>query len=192
MQPNWPTNHSLWIPAGGRLDFLSAAMAAVQKAFPVWLPFVVQYGSNTQSARTRPAYFIYMPWHMPWQQTESIPTMVSAGDCRARTSEGLHFRCMDRACKLRGHAEVLTATPASDQAEIDEDDLEVPASSEQQDVQEDQDEAELLDAAFGVHPRPWGGGMDAWEILRGLRGGCWMRMVCLIHAEFRPMISHRR
>ena len=105
MQPNWPTNHSLWIPAGGRLDFLSAAMAAVQKAFPVWLPFVVQYGSNTQSARTRPAYFIYMPWHMPWQQTESIPTMVSAGDCRARTSEGLHFRCMDRACKLRGHAE---------------------------------------------------------------------------------------
>ena len=54
MQPNWPTNHSLWIPAGSRLDFLSAAMAAIQKAFPARFPFVVQYGANTQSARTRP------------------------------------------------------------------------------------------------------------------------------------------
>ena len=42
MQPNWPTNHSLWIPAGSRLDFLSAAMAAIQKAFPARFPFVVQ------------------------------------------------------------------------------------------------------------------------------------------------------
>ena len=67
--------------------------------------------------------------------------------------------------QVEGTRRSLTATPASDQAEIDDDDLEVPASSEQQDVQEDQDEAELLDAALGVHPRRNWGGM-------GWRDGC--------------------
>ena len=124
-----------------------------------------------RSARTRPDYFIYMPW----SQSESIPTMVSAGDCRARASEGLRFRCMERTCQLRGHTEDLTATPTSDQAEIPEDDLEVPDFLEQQDVQEDPDEEELPDAAKassqGGMGMGWGGGVDVGDALRGLQGG---------------------
>ena len=69
----------------------------------------------------------------------------------------------------------ITATPTSDQAEIPEDDLEVPDFLEQQDVQEDPDEEELPDAAKassqGGMGMGWGGGVDVGDALRGLQGG---------------------
>ena len=73
-------------------------------------------GSSTQSARTRPDYYIYVPWH----QTESILTMASSGDCTypgigglAALAHGVHMPIEGASRRPHGH-------PASDQALIPE------------------------------------------------------------------------
>ena len=116
-------------------------------------------GSSTQSARTRPDYYIYVPWH----QTESILTMASSGDCTypgigglAALAHGVHMPIEGASRRPHGH-------PASDQAQ----DLEAGGFLDEQDVQGGPEEEELPDAVKA--PSQCGMGLG-WGGVGGCRG----------------------
>ncbi len=148
--PQLPTQASWFIPVGSRFDLLSAIMGIVSKTWPKRAAFVVQCGSERQTASARQTYAVYLPL----DPTESIPALISSAGCRAKSSEGLRLRCVDRACAFRQEGAFDEDEPDNEHAEIPEDDLECADADGQFDDEEEEEDVAVEGSATAVAPPP--------------------------------------
>ncbi len=115
----WPTQFSLYMPLGSRMDVASTLMEILKKQFPARPAFLIVMSTGKQSRRVKPSFALYMPMDI----NEEIPTFISLKGCRASSSEGLRLRCLDYDCAHRP-SKPAEKQPKSEKEEIEAEDLE--------------------------------------------------------------------
>lgn len=141
----FPEQFSLWMPVGARHDLLSAMEAALTKAWPKRVVYVVIIGSDKQKSRSKSSYALWMPMDI----TQEAPAMINCSGCRGKSSEGLRLRCERGVCALFCQP-TDAACPAEDDdfdenADIPEDDMETPLEAHVEEDDDHVEESEVLD-----------------------------------------------
>lgn len=134
---------SYFIPVGCRTELLSTVVAALGRAHPKRIAYVVQLGYEPQTQRTRSSFAVYMPATV--KSGVAVPCFVSLSGCRAKAMEGLRLRCVDPKCPMRGEGDsVLLEDPEAADGDLHVDDQEFADFDPRDTVEEEEaDEADL-------------------------------------------------
>ena len=112
----------------------------VQKKWKDRQAFVVTLGGDVQGTRTKSSYAIYVPL----ANSDTVPTIMSLSGCRAKSSEGLRFRCAFEDCKHRGAHPTGTDDGDDENKDIDEDDLDNMDGDFEAEEEDDQAEEDAV------------------------------------------------